>query len=67
MKLASIDNMRVNGIFYDEDNNIPEGTYLNFVLAFSSTPPGSITNLKYVYVCFSFNLYRASHLYSTSK
>ncbi|KAI7854656.1 hypothetical protein BDC45DRAFT_507812 [Circinella umbellata] len=25
MKLASIDNMRVNGIFYDEDNNIPEG------------------------------------------
>lgn len=25
MKLASIDNMRVNGIFYDEDGNIPEG------------------------------------------
>ncbi|CDS09377.1 hypothetical protein LRAMOSA10737 [Lichtheimia ramosa] len=25
MKLASIDNIRVNGIFYDEDNNIPEG------------------------------------------
>ncbi|KAI9314940.1 hypothetical protein BX666DRAFT_1862006, partial [Dichotomocladium elegans] len=25
MKLASIDNMRINGIFYDEDNNIPEG------------------------------------------
>lgn len=27
MKLASIDNIRVNGIFYDEDNNIPEGSY----------------------------------------
>lgn len=27
MKLASIDNIRVNGIFYDEDNNIPEGNY----------------------------------------
>jgi hypothetical protein len=25
MKLASIDNMRVNGTFYDEDGMIPEG------------------------------------------
>ncbi|KAI8071275.1 hypothetical protein BC940DRAFT_294039 [Gongronella butleri] len=25
LKLASIDNMRKNGIFYDEDGNIPEG------------------------------------------
>ncbi|SAL97413.1 hypothetical protein [Absidia glauca] len=25
LKLASIDNMRQNGIFYDEDGNIPEG------------------------------------------
>ncbi|KAG0171104.1 hypothetical protein DFQ30_001531 [Apophysomyces sp. BC1015] len=25
MKLASIDNMRVNGIFYDDEGNIPEG------------------------------------------
>ncbi|ORX46307.1 hypothetical protein DM01DRAFT_1339626 [Hesseltinella vesiculosa] len=25
LKLASIDNMRINGVFYDEDGNIPEG------------------------------------------
>ncbi|KAI8374443.1 uncharacterized protein BYT42DRAFT_576373 [Radiomyces spectabilis] len=25
MKLASIDNMRINGVFYDEEGNIPEG------------------------------------------
>lgn len=30
MKLASIDNVRVNGIFYDEDNNIPEGSFSVF-------------------------------------
>jgi hypothetical protein len=25
LKLASIDNMRKNGIFYDDEGNIPEG------------------------------------------
>lgn len=40
LKLASIDNMRQSGIFYDEDGNIPEGNTIckiDFPINHSST------------------------------